>query len=381
VYPVPAASPGSQSRTLPQPPISTPGPAKPAAPATASSAAQLAAYPCAVSSVAKSTPAQAQPARTKKRRSATSRSRLPERCASGVAAVLATVLLAWLANPAVSSAKPAVLSPVREAARTLALEVRLDRLPATLSLATTLEGKLDPGPLVGSDRANVVADALAALPVSQGMATATRRDDEITGNLLVPLGLAGGDPTVGLALDPTGAGAGTLGKATFMGAEATGRRFMIIADRSASMNGAKFDRVIAEIAKTIKGLKPSAKFYVIFYDYLALPCPAKRWLSGSSDAAALQRWMENVGTSGGTQPLPAFQIALSQIHPRPDAIFFMTDGLFPANVADMIPKMNSARRIVPIHSISFVDKSSESLLRRIADDSKGTYRHVDLDSP
>ena len=96
-------------------------------------------------------------------------------CASGVAAVLATVLLAWLANPAVSSAKPAVLSPVREAARTLALEVRLDRLPATLSLATTIEGKLDPGPLVGSDRANVVADALAALPVSQGMATATRR--------------------------------------------------------------------------------------------------------------------------------------------------------------------------------------------------------------
>ena len=98
-----------------------------------------------------------------------------------------------------------------------------------------------------------------------------------------------------------------------MGAEATGRRFMIIADRSASMNGAKFDRVIAEIAKTIKGLKPSAKFYVIFYDYLALPCPAKPGYRGQVtlplSSGGWKTWVQAAGHSlsrPSRSPFPRF---------------------------------------------------------------------------
>ena len=59
----------------------------------------------------------------------------------------------------------------------------------------------------------------------------------------------------------------------------------------------------------------------------------------------------------------------------------MTDGLFGPAVAGVIPALNSARRVVPIHSISFVDRSAEPWLRKIAEDSKGTYRHVDLGAP
>jgi hypothetical protein len=36
---------------------------------------------------------------------------------------------------------------------------------------------------------------------------------------------------------------------------------------------------------------------------------------------------------------------------------------------------------VPIHSISLVDHGAEALLRKIAADSGGTYRHVDLNAP
>ena len=84
---------------------------------------------------------------------------------------------------------------------------------------------------------------------------------------------------------------------------------------------------------------------------------------------------------GGHEPLPAFEAAFTRLRPRPDAIFFMTDGLFRPEVADVIPTLNAGRKPVPIHSISLVDRGAEALLRKIADDSEGTYRHVDLNAP
>jgi hypothetical protein len=261
------------------------------------------------------------------------------------------------------------------------IEVRLVRRPAALTLTPPTEGRLDPGPLVGSLGGDVVAEALASLPVASGMTMTGRPGDELLGSVLVPIGFTRNDPKTGLVLDPTGSGAGTPGKATFMGVEAVGRRFLIIADRSGSMSGPKYQRLCDEIAQTLQGLKSGAKFYVILYDSTATPYPERRWLSGRQDAAKLVQWLNNMGANGLTNPLPAFEIAFTQLRPRPDAIFFMTDGLFAPDVADVIPMMNSGRRVVPIHSISFVDRSAELWLRKIASDSKGTYRHVDFATP
>ncbi len=308
------------------------------------------------------------------------RNRLLERAAAVLLALLVTALSARMARP-LETAAPAPSTARAVPFPRSRVEVRLARAPAPLALTSATEGKLDPGPLVGSDGADVVALALASLPGAEATGTVVRRDLDLAGNFLVPLGFAGGNQGDGLLLDPTGTGAGTPGKATFMGAEATGRRFLIIADSSGSMEGDKFERVVAEITATVKGLKPGARFYVIFYDDTATPYPETRWLSGRRDIAALEHWMAGLDPGGLTNPLPAFQIAFTKVHPRPDAIFFMTDGLFAPAVAEMIPALNSARRVVPIHSISFVDRSAEPWLRKIADDSKGTYRHVDLTAP
>ena len=314
--------------------------------------------------------------------------RIVERAAAVLFAVVVTALFAWLARPSPlplprsRTVGSAAQASERPATGLISLDVHLARPPAPLGLATPSEGKLDPGPLVGSDRADVVALALAALPSAENLGMVVRRNDDLTGNFLVPLGFAGGDSKTGLLLDPTGSGAGTPGKATFMGAEASGRRFLIIADRSASMGrGGKFERLVAEINATVKDLKSGAKFYVILYDDTAVPFPGTRWLSGRADAASLEAWMAGQDAGGTTNPLPAFQIAFTQVHPRPDAIFFMTDGLFAPEVAELIPPLNSARRVVPIHTISFVDRRAEPWLRKIAADSKGTYRHVDLSTP
>jgi hypothetical protein len=66
-----------------------------------------------------------------------------------------------------------------------------------------------------------------------------------------------------------------------------------------------------------------------------------------------------------------------QLSPPPDVIFFMTDGLFDERAVDEIAKLNrQSGRNVQINTISFMDTSSEPLMRRIASDSGGRYRHV-----
>jgi len=82
-----------------------------------------------------------------------------------------------------------------------------------------------------------------------------------------------------------------------------------------------------------------------------------------------------INAGGGTQPLPAFQEVFN-VRPRPDAIYFMTDGEFNAEVASEIIRLNSRRRI-PIHCITFVNRDAEELMRRIASHSRGTYTHVE----
>ena len=327
--------------------------------------------------VAKKSSARRAPAPAVKQRATMHVDRLPERSAAVLLALVVTALLGWMARP--SSPHAVVAAPA--APEPMAVEIRLGRPPAGLTLAPQVEARLDPGPLVGSDHGDVVAEALAALPVAEGTTMTGRQGDDLTGNFLVPIGFTGDDPKTGLVLDPTGSGSGSPGKATFMGLEAVGRRFLIIADRSASMRGPKFQQLCDEITQTVQGLKSGAKFYVILYDSTAVPYPETRWMSGHRDAARLLQWLAGVGVGGQTNPLPAFEVAFTQLRPRPDAIFFMTDGLFDPGVADMIPTLNSGRRPVPIHSISFVDRAAEAWLRKIADDSKGTYRHVDLAAP
>jgi hypothetical protein len=74
-------------------------------------------------------------------------------------------------------------------------------------------------------------------------------------------------------------------------------------------------------------------------------------------------------------PWPAFEIVLGT-KPAPDAIYFMTDGMFDPIVADQLAVRNNGARKIPIHCITFVDKAAEELMRKIAADSGGTYAHV-----
>jgi hypothetical protein len=248
------------------------------------------------------------------------------------------------------------------------LPVGIAELPGE-SLTETEEGSLDPAPVSEAPS----ADELIPVEITPPTDLA---DSELSIPEVMPSGGTSGAGGDGLDLRPPGAAGGSGGKLKFMGVEGTGSRFLIIADRSSSMAGPKLEYVKAEILKTLSDLRPGSKFYVIFYDSTATPMPGNRWVSGRSQAVQAANWIRQIYPQGGTEPLPAFELAF-RMNPRPDTIFFMTDGLFSNNVPDAVNRLNTGKPKVVIHAISFIERSAEPLLRQIAEQSGGQYRHVD----
>jgi hypothetical protein len=189
---------------------------------------------------------------------------------------------------------------------------------------------------------------------------------------MVPRGVFGGGATMS---ELPGAGGGVGQGASFMGVQAVGRRFCIIADRSGSMEGPKVEYVKQEVLETLTTMKVGGRFQLIFFNHVELPYPKPGWHNPRQERPAVAEWLKTFEGSGGTTPTPAFRAAF-ELSPRPDVIFFMTDGLFPPNTVQEIAAMNSGERKTQIHTISFMDTSAESLMKQIAADSGGRYRHV-----
>ena len=174
----------------------------------------------------------------------------------------------------------------------------------------------------------------------------------------------------------TGGGGALDGEATFMGVQAQGRRFCIIADRSGSMFGTKFERLKKEILATLDDMRSHTRVQMVLFNTRALAYPKSEWLHPRDERDEMEVWLNGLVADGDTYPTPAFVEAFS-LEPLPDAIFFMTDGQFDPRVVKQILRLNTtAQRVVPVHTITFVDRSAELMMRKIAEDSGGKYRHV-----
>ncbi len=181
----------------------------------------------------------------------------------------------------------------------------------------------------------------------------------------------GGSTEIGIL----GSGGGALGEgASFMGISAKGSRFCVIADRSGSMVGPKLQHLKQEILETLSGMKGKERFQVVLFNHEGQPFPETGWRHPKADFDRLKSWLESIEAAGGTYPTPAFREAF-KLSPRPDVIFFMTDGQFDPAVVDEVAGLNRGKETV-IHTISFVDQGAEALMKKIASDSGGKYRHV-----
>jgi hypothetical protein len=140
--------------------------------------------------------------------------------------------------------------------------------------------------------------------------------------------------------------------AVFMGTKALGKRFCIIADCSGSMQfNNRMVRLKRELARTLLALDSDQEFYVIYFSATAIPMPATTWRRGGRDVKRILPWVNAQPANGSTEPMPAFNRAF-RLNPRPDAIFFLTDGIIPESVPDGVARLNAKAR-VPVHTILF----------------------------
>jgi hypothetical protein len=197
------------------------------------------------------------------------------------------------------------------------------------------------------------------------------------GNLSESMTGAGGDIGDSVGAGDTGAGSG--GAAKFFGVEAVGTRFAYIVDISGSMQGPKMRELKVELIESIGSLIEHMQFYVVPFSTESSPLGGRsRWTRSDEHGKEWAKDRTNeMNAFGGTNPLPAFQLVFD-ITPRPDAIYFMTDGLFDAEVASEVAKMNKRGKRVAVHTIGFdmQDPAAEKLLKRIAEESGGRYSPV-----
>jgi len=229
----------------------------------------------------------------------------------------------------------------------------------------------EPEPSLSFDEASL-DDSLAAPEFEADISDASLLGGEL--GQIAPIGGAGEGLGDGAGLGANVGGGG----ASFFGVEARGSRFAYIVDISGSMADERLTALQRELTRSVDGLLEHSSFSIVFYSSSARILGGRmRWMRANQRHKTFaDREIRAVSAGGGTNPTKAFEIVFG-MRPRPDAIYFMTDGEFPKSVAAVVAQLNeSGGAPTPVHCISFVDRISERLLRSIAEQSGGTYTHI-----
>ena len=152
--------------------------------------------------------------------------------------------------------------------------------------------------------------------------------------------------------------------------------------------GDGFQSARAELLASIDALDADQRFYVIFFDansdYMRLTRTdqndSSSVMASAKNKVSLRRWAMSITMDNGKAPYEPLRFALDL---KPDAIFLLSDGEFPAGIEQLLSRRNrvenvfgEARRISIVHTINYHSTEGESRMRRIAQQNGGTYRHV-----
>lgn len=161
------------------------------------------------------------------------------------------------------------------------------------------------------------------------------------------------------------------GGAEFFGVRATGQRFVFLIDASSSMLDGKDVAARRELIASVKRMDSGMELEVIFFtNNVTRVFGGFKSLKNRTEVVAD---IQNANpVTGGTPVMPGLSEAIQM---QPDAIFLLTDGDF--NEGDISARVRSLNsESIPINTIAFVNRSMESVLKKVASDSGGDYRYV-----
>ena len=174
----------------------------------------------------------------------------------------------------------------------------------------------------------------------------------------------------------------------FFGVGTGGNYFCYVVDRSGSMRGGAWDSAKAELMRSLKSLKATQKFYIIFFadEFEALPEPGSDQPATTGLYATpenvdhARRWIQSVELNRGGPPNEALAWAIDR---EPDAIYLLTDGVTKVDVCGFLRKQNRIEDIVsgpqvrvPIHAIAYFSLDGQQLMRQLAKENQGQFIYV-----
>jgi len=170
-------------------------------------------------------------------------------------------------------------------------------------------------------------------------------------------------------------GLGQGGRGSFgAGAETEiAHRIVYVVDRSGGMTDV-IDYVKFELKRSIGELGEDIEFHVILYSSgPPVEMPTRRLVVASERNKQLAfEFIDNIIPQGETDPSKALERAFDC---TPEAICLLTDGEFDRAIIDLVKRLNT-RGKVTVHTIGFLYRTGEDVLKKIAEQNGGNYRFV-----
>ncbi len=173
----------------------------------------------------------------------------------------------------------------------------------------------------------------------------------------------------------------------FGSAAAVGNSFVFVLDRSDSMGRGGLG-VIAlakrEFQRALAKLEPVHQFQIVAYNHQQVFFGGRRKLVPATEPnkELVGKFMSGLASFGATNHFSAIMTALNR---SPDVVFLLTDGGDPPlSHPQMVQILKRARERTTIHCIEFGRgpfDGEENFMQRLARDTHGSFRYVNVSAP
>jgi len=150
-------------------------------------------------------------------------------------------------------------------------------------------------------------------------------------------------------------------------------KIVYVVDRSGSMTDS-IDYVKFELKRSIGELGEDTAFHVIFYSSgPPVEMPTRRLVTATDRNKQLAfEFVDGIIPQGETDPSKALERAFAV---GPELIYLLTDGEFDKAIIGLV-KRNNAGDKVTVHTIGFLYRTGEEVLKTIAEQNNGNYKFV-----
>jgi len=158
------------------------------------------------------------------------------------------------------------------------------------------------------------------------------------------------------------------------------KKVVYVSDRSGSMTDS-IDYVKFELKRSIGELDEGDEFHGLFFSSGApVEMPTRRLVNATRRNKALAgEFIDRIVPEGETDPSKTIERAFAM---RPDVIYLLTDGEFDRSIVDLTKRLNAGGKVT-VHTIGFLYRGGEEVLKQIAEQNNGHYvfvSEVDLEA-